>query len=239
MKKIFVVLLCVFAGFIAPAQADPDTYDLLMFEYSSGYWDSYFQEVKSSELALPECSAMWEVYLMLKPLGANWVNAISSTAAAGDPTTILVSDAINFCANQFGTQRDTMEKVCPCSACQADSVEDAQLRAARGCAMLLTSVAGDNELDNPFVDFMWMMAEALDTGRDLSEGDAQQYFCRAEFDGWNSEFWYTLDYGLESCQMNVVNACGLLAPNCERMTRPFLVRITAGHLPVARHVHIV
>ena len=207
---------------VSGAWADSDTRAWLYEEYASGGWmeSAYDEYVVNTELALPECSAMWEVYLMFQPLGANWMTAVFPNAVPGDPSSITVDEVINFCADQFGIQRaGSMDAVCPCLTwgCQADNAQSAQLAAARGCAMLLLNLSGESSFFNETLsDFAWRMVESLDNGYILGEGDAQQYFCRADFNGWTSEFWNNLDYSLSSCHINVINPCGTFANNCER-----------------------
>ncbi len=203
---------------VSGAHADTETAERLRTEYISGSWgdDGVFDEIRNSDLPLPECSAMWEVYLVFQSLGPTWMDFVFPNAG-GDPHQILVNDAIDFCARQFGAHRDTLEEICPCSIwCYTDDdLAAGQMAAARGCAMLLTSLSPDNGYDNPFSGFMDIMITALANDEPISEDDAAMFFCTGNDSGY-SDFWGSLDYSLDSCQANVMSACGMFAGNCER-----------------------
>ena len=220
MKKLFVGVLGIFMGFIGPAHADEDTYNYLLSQYASEGFN--YEVVVRSELALPECSAIWEIYLTLRSLGAEWMDVLFPDAG-GDPSQILPEDALRFCAEQFGVHRDTPEKVCPCSHyCQTYDDSPLNMAAARGCAMLFLAANGEygdtSGYSSYLNDFMSVMQEALYNGNDLSTDDAARYFCRADTNYSNtSEFWTWVDYELDSCQMNVIGSCGYQSVGCERV----------------------
>ena len=219
MKKLFAGVLGIFMGFIGPAHADEDTYNYLLSQYASESFD--YEVVVRSDLSLAECSAIWEIYLTLRSLGAGWVDMLFPDAG-GDPTQILSEDAFRFCAEQFGLHRDTKEEVCPCSRyCQTYDDSSLNMAAARGCAMLFLAANGEHNDTSGYSsylnDFMSVMQEALSEGNDLSTDDAAMYFCRGDTNHSDiSEFWIALDYELESCQM-MIGSCGYHSVGCERV----------------------
>ena len=84
MKKLFAGVLGIFMGFIGPAHADEDTYNYLLSQYASEGFN--YEVVVRSELALPECSAIWEIYLTLRSLGAEWMNVLFPDAGGRSVT---------------------------------------------------------------------------------------------------------------------------------------------------------